>query len=953
MRNRWFLLIGLLGTIFFAGAQPAHAVCTNPDGAAADVVFNKDYKVLQYCDDTNWRQIGAQPTGSNDCPNIGDTCTDGSIYAGLSPDGGVAMYTTPADAASTYTWNDGTTNYTDMAMVNCTDSSPGISVTCQTGEANTAFLVGATGEPDYPFAAAEYCDGLSAHGQSDWYLPAQDELNVLYTNKNTGALNGTFNETGSYPAGHYRSSSERDTNATRSQRFSDGNQNGHLKNVGFSVRCVRRQTATIQQTSFIPDGLVGHWKLDETSGTSVTDSSTNSNDGFMLGSGDAGNDSVTGRVLSAFDFNGVDQGALFGNPGQLANVFDGGGSIAFWAWVDSGASNYVLIDKAFAGTNGYLLMDSGGSLVFEKYFSGTAGAWELDVETPINKWLHVVVTYDNDSVVNNPLIYIDGALQAITETSTPSGTRSDDTNDDFVVANIVDESRGLDGKIDDVRIYDRELTEEEISYLYSSFDGNIKYDKDVRTPKYFNGDDWVAMGPSKYIPNAVAFDGTNDYLSYASPLAGVSDGKTITASFWAKFNSYPSSACFDVYNTNPSRVRITYCGNGTETMQINLRDTSGAIRADVGCGPDPHVVDTWYHHLISVDMATGTAHCYVDDVDSIQTFAAPTDTTLDFTNAQHFIGAGAGPTAIMNGSVADLWIDYETYIDFSIEANRRKFIDADGNPIYLGANGTLPTGSAPDIFLSGDTDTWHTNKGTGGGFTENGALTEAITKPGQVAEPSCDTIGETCADGLIYAGLSPDGSEPMYTTPADAPSVYAWNDGTSNYTDIAMVNCTDTSPGTASSCQTGEANTALLVALNGSGTPAPYAAAEYCNGLSAHGYDDWYLPAQDELNVLHTNKNTGDLNGTFDETGTLASFYWSSSELDNQNARLQRFTDGLQFGTNKNTGITVRCVRKQATHVINNPVCANPTRVEGSMIYNSDANVMQYCDGEEWQAVGP
>lgn len=169
------------------------------------------------------------------------TCADGTVYAGTSPDGGGDMYTTPADAPSLLSWNDGTTNYRDIpGLTNCTDVSPGTAATCQTGEANTAFLVGATGEADYPFEAADYCDSLTAHGHSDWYLPAQDELNVLYANKNAGDLNGTFNETGFFPAGWYWSSSEFGTNSTRQQRFNDGTQNHDRKYVGFSVRCVRR-----------------------------------------------------------------------------------------------------------------------------------------------------------------------------------------------------------------------------------------------------------------------------------------------------------------------------------------------------------------------------------------------------------------------------------------------------------------------------------------------------------------------------------------------------------------------------------------------------------------------------------------------------------------------------------------------------------------------------------------
>lgn len=233
----------MFGLMMFSGAAQAQD-CTSPDGTMGSIIYNEDHDLFQGCTSKGWWSFHEYPTdpctGTTTDPAIGETCTDGSIYAGLSPDGNVPMYTTPADAPSTYSWNDGTSNYTDMSMENCTDSSPGTAATCQTGEANTAFLVGATGEPGYPFAAAEYCDGLSAHGYDDWYLPAQDELNVLYTNKNTGDLNGTFDETGSGAAGYYWSSSENASNTARRQRFSDGNQLLNIKDLVLAVRCVRR-----------------------------------------------------------------------------------------------------------------------------------------------------------------------------------------------------------------------------------------------------------------------------------------------------------------------------------------------------------------------------------------------------------------------------------------------------------------------------------------------------------------------------------------------------------------------------------------------------------------------------------------------------------------------------------------------------------------------------------------
>jgi len=162
-------------------------------------------------------------TEAADCPNIGDVRADGSIYAGLSPDGNVAMYATPADAPGGYQWAPETVT----PMESCTDGTPGTASSCRTGRANTSLLAGLAG----PFEAADYCDGLSAHGHDDWYLPAQDELDVLYDNR--GAIGG-------FSTGWYWSSSDMEMEEARVQRFSTGEQNSDHKDEYHRVRCVRR-----------------------------------------------------------------------------------------------------------------------------------------------------------------------------------------------------------------------------------------------------------------------------------------------------------------------------------------------------------------------------------------------------------------------------------------------------------------------------------------------------------------------------------------------------------------------------------------------------------------------------------------------------------------------------------------------------------------------------------------
>jgi hypothetical protein len=70
------------------------------------------------------------------------------------------------------------------------------------------------------------------------------------------------------------------------------------------------------------------------------------------------------------------------------------------------------------------------------------------------------------------------------------------------------------------------------------------------------------------------------------------------------------------------------------------------------------------------------------------------------------------------------------------------------------------------------------------------------------------------------------------------------------------------------------------------------------------GKDDWYLPSRSELNLLYENLHkSGKLNmGNNDE-------YWSSSEISNNDAWVQRFSDGAQGGFTKGDTFSVRAVR--------------------------------------------
>lgn len=80
-------------------------------------------------------------------------------------------------------------------------------------------------------------------------------------------------------------------------------------------------------------------------------------------------------------------------------------------------------------------------------------------------------------------------------------------------------------------------------------------------------------------------------------------------------------------------------------------------------------------------------------------------------------------------------------------------------------------------------------------------------------------------------------------------------------------------------------------------------AIEYCKNMVHNGYNDWYLPSKDELNMMYENLHQRKLGGF------AASYYWSSSEANGYDAWLQYFLIGFQHYFNKFHNYRIRAAR--------------------------------------------
>jgi hypothetical protein len=91
----------------------------------------------------------------------------------------------------------------------------------------------------------------------------------------------------------------------------------------------------------------------------------------------------------------------------------------------------------------------------------------------------------------------------------------------------------------------------------------------------------------------------------------------------------------------------------------------------------------------------------------------------------------------------------------------------------------------------------------------------------------------------------------------------------------------------------GVANTDTLYAF-GSTITSGHPAAHYCKLLSTGGYNTWYLPAQNELNTLYSNKSATPFATANSFIVSGGAGYWSSTESTQFTAINQNFTTGAQ-----------------------------------------------------------
>jgi len=238
------------------------------------------------------------------------------------------------------------------------------------------------------------------------------------------------------------------------------------------------------------DGLVASWHFDEGSGTTAYDSSGNNYDGTVSGA-----IWDNGKFNKALNFDGTDDRVDCGDIDALDSVT----AISITAWVyrhGNGVGDWNgIVNKRYSSGSPYNVW----SLDFysnthqpEMCISSSAGQ---DCATspeniPLNEWVFIVGTFDNSEIK----LYVDGIEKASLSKTGPS-LSSEHPVTIGAIWTTTEWYHFFDGLIDEVNIFNKALTTEEISDLYNNYGYSTEnYPGKVLVRKYTEPEPSVSLG---------------------------------------------------------------------------------------------------------------------------------------------------------------------------------------------------------------------------------------------------------------------------------------------------------------------------------------------------------------------------------------------------------------------------------------------------------------------------
>ena len=339
--------------------------------------------------------------------------------------------------------------------------------------------------------------------------------------------------------------------------------------------------------------LMGSGKDDSQYGNTATGKATPSVNRFNLGS-------------NAMNFNGTDS-LVAPNSIALQSNFT---TVSFWVKVKElpAQGEVFLLSNGGWQERWKISLPSHGKPVFTTNAAGGIKDMDSDsVPLPVGQWRHVVAVHDGA----NDKLFINGLLKksivqtgALNKTGYPLG----------IGYNPVDGGGNFKGDLDDIRVYNRALTDAEVLILYGAQNvaPTITGTLVAHYPFNNDGSDITAYANNAVIRNAVPtkdrFNKSNKAISVkASTITAANspqqNSANTTISFWIKATDLPANGEYYVLSNGgwQERWKISLPGHGKIVFSTKNVGT-GNSDMDAGDG-NALPLGVWKHVVMTHDGA--------------------------------------------------------------------------------------------------------------------------------------------------------------------------------------------------------------------------------------------------------------------------------------------------------------------------------------------------------------
>ena len=209
-------------------------------------------------------------------------------------------------------------------------------------------------------------------------------------------------------------------------------------------------------SAFLKQGLVAYYPFNG----NAKDESGNGHDGDVKGATLA-NDR-NGNSNSAYYFDGADDYINLGNDDDF-NFGESDFSLSLWFQTSVNQPSIYLIGKYYASIGPAYGVGTGldtAAYAFVAETSSTITQVQGNVNLANGAWRHMTAVCDRDTKLT---VYVDGWIVDSVDPTSKSGGISSEAN---LIIGAIESGQYFSGKIDDVRIYNRALSEAEVKALY-------------------------------------------------------------------------------------------------------------------------------------------------------------------------------------------------------------------------------------------------------------------------------------------------------------------------------------------------------------------------------------------------------------------------------------------------------------------------------------------------------